>query len=70
MTATARARLFLGNEGGSAYEYQDSREIAHYDGKELNEDGSVTLLNMMRGRKETEILQHLRNDHTFLHKYV
>lgn len=70
VTATARARLFLGNEGGSAYEYQDSREIAHYDGKELNEDGSVTLLNMMRGRKETEILQHLRNDHTFLHKYV
>ena len=70
VTATARARLFLGNEGGSAYEYQDSREIAHYDGKELNEDGSVTLLNMIRGRKETEILQHLRNDHTFLHKYV
>tara|TARA_B100002019_G_scaffold290720_1_gene309062 strand:- start:832 stop:3486 length:2655 start_codon:yes stop_codon:yes gene_type:complete len=70
VNATARARLFVGKSGGSAYVYKKSREIAHYDGVRHNGDGSVTLLNTVRGKKETEIAQHLRNDHTFQHEFV
>tara|TARA_B100001996_G_scaffold221766_1_gene170509 strand:+ start:698 stop:3208 length:2511 start_codon:yes stop_codon:yes gene_type:complete len=68
--ATAYSRLFLQAETGSSFTYENSREIAHFDGKTANEDGSVTLNNVLRNRKETTTLQHLRNDHTFLHIYV
>ena len=68
--ATAYTRLFLQSETGSSFTYENSREIAHFDGKTANEDGSVTLNNLLRTRKQTEGKQHLRNDHTFLHIYV
>ena len=68
--ATAYSRLFLQAETGSSFTYEESREIAHFDGKTSNEDGSVTLNNLLRNRKQTNTLQHLRNDHTFLHIYV
>tara|TARA_B100000287_G_scaffold428812_1_gene480897 strand:- start:8547 stop:11054 length:2508 start_codon:yes stop_codon:yes gene_type:complete len=68
--ATAYTRIFLQAETGSSFTYENSREIAHFDGKTLNEDGSVTLNTLLRTRKETEAKQHLRNDHTFLHIYV
>ena len=68
--ATAYTRLFLQSETGSSFTYENTREIAHFDGKTQNEDGSVTLNNLLRQRKQTEGKQHLRNDHTFLHVYV
>ena len=68
--ATAYSRLFLQAETGSSFIYEESREIAFYDGKTLNEDGSVTLNNLLRNRKQTVGKQHLRNDHTFLHIYI
>ena len=68
--ATAIARLFVGENRGTAFNYANSREIAHYDGKEDMNDGSTKLLNIQRGRKETTIAQHLRGDHTLLHTRI
>ncbi len=68
--ATAIARLFVGEDRGTAFNYANSREIAHYDGKQSMNDGSTKLLNIQRGRKETTIAQHLRGDHTLLHTRI
>ncbi len=69
-TATAYTRMYLQAESGSSYEYGGTREIAHYDGVTIAEDGTVTLNNVLRERKQTTAEQHLRDDHTFLHIYV
>ena len=70
VNATARARLYLGSEGGQSYKYSGDREIAHYDGVEALDSGAYRLKNVLRGRKQTDIGQHLRNDHTLLHEYI
>ena len=69
-TATAYTRMYLQAESGSSYEYGGTREIAHYDGVTIAENGTVTLNNVLRERKQTTAEQHLRDDHTFLHIYV